>query len=85
MLDAHRIAISMDGRGRWRDNVVVEQLWRTVKNEVVYLHGYVSLSETRASLRSYFDFYSARKPHSALDAGTPDKVYFGSLPQSETA
>ena len=85
VLDAHRIAISMDGRGRWRDNVVVERLWRTVKYEVVYLHGYVSPSEARSSLRSYFDFLSARKPHSALDASTPDEVYFHSLPQTEAA
>ena len=85
VLKAHGVAISMDGRGRWRDNVVVERLWRTVKYEEVYLHGYATLSEARASLRRYFDFYNARRPHSALGASTPDEVYFSSLPQTEAA
>lgn len=85
VLKAHGIAISMDGRGRWRDNVIVERLWRTVKYEEVYLHGYTSLSQARASLRRYFDFYNARRPHSALGASTPDEVYFGSVPQAEAA
>lgn len=85
VLDAHRIAISMDGRGRWRDSRVVERLWRTVKYEEVYLHGYASLSEAKVSLRRHFDFYNARRPHSALDASTLDKVYFSSLPQTEAA
>ena len=85
VLQAHGIAISMDGRGRWRDNVIVERLWRSVKYEEVYLHGYASLSEAKVSLRRYFDFYNARRPHSALDASTPDEVYFRSLPQTEAA
>ena len=85
VLKAHDIAISMDGRGRWRDNVIVERLWRTVKYEEVYLHGYATLSEARASLRRYFDFYNARRPHSALNASTPDELYFSSLPQTEAA
>ena len=62
------IAISMDGKGAWRDNVFVERLWRSVKYEEVYLRAYDSVSEARASIGRYLDFYNARRPHSSLDA-----------------
>jgi putative transposase len=74
------IAISMDGKGAWRDNVFVERLWRSVKYEEVYLRAYDSVSEARASIRRYFDFYNRRRPHSSLDATTPDHAYFSLLP-----
>jgi putative transposase len=74
------IAISMDGKGAWRDNVFVERLWRSVKYEEVYLHAYDSVSEARASIGSYLDFYNGRRPHSSLDGTTPDKAYFNPLP-----
>ena len=54
LLKAHEIRISMDGRGRWLDNVFIERLWRSVKHEEVYLKAYASVSEARDSLRRYF-------------------------------
>ena len=79
------IAISMDGRGAWRDNVFVERLWRTVKYEEVYLRAYDSVGEARASLGRYLDFYNGKRPHSSLDARTPDRAYFDHLPQRAAA
>jgi putative transposase len=74
------IAISMDGKGAWRDNVFVERLWRSVKYEEVYLRAYDSVSEARASIGRYLNFYNGRRPHSSLDGRPPDKAYFTSLP-----
>jgi len=74
------IAISMDGKGAWRDNVFVERLWRSVKYEEVYLRAYGSVSEARASIGCYLDFYNRRRPHSSLDGTTPDHAYFPQLP-----
>ena len=74
------IAISMDGKGAWRDNVFVERLWRSVKYEEVYLRAYDSVSEARASIGRYLDFYNQRRPHSSLDGMTPDQAYFTPLP-----
>ena len=74
------IAISMDGKGAWRDNVFVERLWRSVKYEEVYLHAYDSVGEARASIGRYLDFYNGRRPHSSLDGITPDQAYFNPLP-----
>jgi putative transposase len=68
--------ISMDGKGRWIDNVFIERLWRTVKYENVYLHAYRDGRETREGLTAYFDFYNSARPHQALDYCTPDEVYF---------
>ena len=80
MLAGNGIAISMDGKGAWRDNVFVERLWRSVKYEEVYLKAYDSVSEARASIGSYLDFYNRRRPHSSLDGDTPDHAYFNPLP-----
>ena len=74
------VAISMDGKGAWRDNVFVERLWRSVKYEEVYLRAYDSVSEARASIGRYLSFYNGRRPHSSLDGTTPDRAYFNSLP-----
>ena len=74
------IAISMDGKGAWRDNVFVERLWRSVKYEEVYLRAYDSVSEARTSIGRYLDFYNSRRPHSSLDRRTPDQAYFTPLP-----
>lgn len=79
------IAISMDGRGAWRDNVVVERLWRSVKYEEVYLHAYAAVSEARASIGRYLNFYDAKRPHSSLGARTPDQTYFDNLPVAMAA
>jgi putative transposase len=74
------IAISMDGKGAWRDNVFVERLWRSVKYEEVYLKAYDNVSEARASIGRYLGFYNGRRPHSSLDHATPDQAYFNPLP-----
>jgi len=74
------VAISMDDKGAWWDNVFVERLWRSVKYEEVYLKAYESVSETRASIGRYLDFYNGRRPHSSLDGTTPDHAYFTPLP-----
>jgi putative transposase len=74
------IAISMDGKGAWRDNVFVERLWRSIKYEEVYLRAYDCVSEARASIGRYLNFYNGRRPHSSLDGVTPDQAYFNSLP-----
>jgi len=80
VLIKNAIAISMDGKGAWRDNVFVERLWRSVKYEEVYLRAYNSVSEARASIGRYLDFYNGRRPHSSLDGMTPDQAYFILLP-----
>jgi putative transposase len=74
------IAISMDGKGAWRDNVFVERLWRSIKYEEVYLRAYESVGEARTSIGRYLDFYNQRRPHSSLDGTTPDRAYFEPLP-----
>lgn len=85
LLLENKIAISMDGRGSWRDNVFVERLWRSVKYEEVYLRAYDSVGDARASLGRYRAFYHAIRPHSSLDARTPDNAYFNPLPHSVAA
>ena len=85
LLVNNAIAISMDGKGSWRDNVFVERLWRSVKYEEVYLRAYDSVSQARASLGRYLDFYNRKRPHSSLDARTPDHAYFSHLPQVAAA
>ena len=73
------IKISMDGKGAWRDNVVVERVWKSVKYEEVYLRAYANVSEARTSLGRYLNFYNTKRPHSSLDRQTPDRVYFNAL------
>jgi putative transposase len=85
LLIDNAIAISMDGKGAWRDNVFVERLWRSVKYEEVYLRAYDTVAEARSSLASYFGFYNSRRPHSSLDRQTPDQAYFTPLPQIAAA
>ncbi len=79
MLKDEGIAISMDGKGSWRDNVFVERLWRTIKYEEVYLHAYRSVPEARMAIGKYLNFYNRKRPHSSLDGQTPDKIYFNPL------
>jgi putative transposase len=76
VLKHHEIAISMDGRGRWMDNVFIERLWRSVKYEEVYLKGYEGMLDARQSLGHYFNFYNERRRHQSLDDQTPDAVYY---------
>ena len=80
VLIGNDIAISMDGKGAWRDNVFVERLWRSIKYEEVYLRAYNSVGEARQSIGRYLDFYNRRRPHSSLDDMTPDQAYFTPQP-----
>ena len=77
LLLAHAIAISMDGRGAWRDNVFVERLWRSLKYEEVYLHAYDNATEARAGIGRYLDFYNNERPHQALGYQTPAAFHRG--------
>ncbi|WDR06969.1 IS3 family transposase [Devosia rhodophyticola] len=79
LLRDNGIAISMDGRGAWRDNVFVERLWRSIKYEEVYLRAYDTVSDARTSIGKYLAFYNGRRPHSSLDRMTPDEAYFNAL------
>jgi putative transposase len=80
VLIGNGIAISMDGKGSWRDNVFLERFWRTVKYEEVYLKAYDSVAEARSSIGCYMEFYNGVRPHSSLDRRTPDQAYYASLP-----
>jgi putative transposase len=84
-LKAAGVAISMDGKGRWIDNVFIERLWRSVKYEEVYLRAYANGTEARESLKIYFRFYNERRLHETLNYATPDEVYFGQLAASTRA
>jgi putative transposase len=79
LLTDNAIAISMDGKGAWRDNVFIERVWRSVKYEEVYLRAYDGVGQARASLGRYLDFYNCKRPHSSLDGCTPDRAYFGNI------
>jgi len=79
------ISISMDGKGRWVDNVFVERLWRSVKYEDIHLKAYGSIAEARRGLTAYFEFYNTRRRHQGLDYKTPDNVYFTTLPTVKVA
>lgn len=81
-LKAASVAISMDGKGRWIDNVFIERLWRSVKYEEVYLHAYANGTEARSSLARYFQLYNAVRTHQSLDYRTPDEAYFAELAAS---
>jgi len=75
VLKAHEIVISMDGKGRWADNVFVERLWRSVKYECVYLQEWASVVEVRRALKDYFQFYNYERPHQSLNGLTPGHVH----------
>ena len=77
VLQEHGVKISMDGKGRYQDNIFVERLWRTVKYEEVYLKAYASVLEARRGLEDYFRFYNGLRPHQALGYRTPAEVFHG--------
>ena len=76
VLKGARIDISMDGKGRWMDNIFIERLWRSVKYEEIYLHAYETVADVKAGLNRYFSFYNSKRTHQALGRLTPDEVYF---------
>jgi putative transposase len=84
-LRRNEIAISMDGKGCWRDNVFVERIWRTIKYEEVYLRAYESVQDARTSLGRYIEFYNRTRPHSSLKGKTPDQVHRNQLPETMAA
>ena len=85
LVKRHGVQISMDGKGCWRDNVFVERLWKSVKYEEIYLHGYETVTDAKQALNRYFDFYNRRRPHSTLDGKAPDTVYFNLPPLNAAA
>ena len=66
----------MDGKGCWRDNVLIERLWKTIKYQEVYLKAYESASDARANIRRFIDFYNSVRGHSSLQGQPPDSIYF---------
>lgn len=85
VLKDHGVRISMDGKGRATDNIMVERLWRTVKYEDIYLRGYETVEELVAGLRTYFEYYNHARSHSSLGGKTPAEVYFGAAALEEAA
>jgi putative transposase len=75
VLKKYHIDISMDGKGRWADNIFVERLWRSVKYECVYLQEWANVISVREALRSYFQFYNYERPHQSLTGLTPGTVH----------
>jgi len=71
------VKISMDGKGRWMDNVFIERLWRSLKYECVYLHAFETGSEARAGIGRWMAYYNAERPHSALGGRTPLEAHAG--------
>ena len=74
------VQISMYGKGAWRDNVVVERFWRSIKYEEVYIHAYTNVPEAWAAIGRYILFFNSRRPHTSLDGQPPDQAYFNQLP-----
>ncbi len=85
LLKDHGIKMSLDGRGSWRDNVLVERLWRSLKYEEVYLRAYETVSAASEGVARYLTFYTQQRPHQALDGRTPDRVYWENRPTQPAA
>ena len=85
LLQDQGIAISMDGKGCWRDNIFVERLWRSIKYEEVYLHAYASVSEAKAGIGRYLTQYNTARPHSSLADHTPEEAYCTPRPEQVAA
>jgi putative transposase len=81
----HDVKISMDGKGRWMDNVFIERLWRSVKYEEVYLREYRSAEELRVSLKRYLNYYNQERTHQSLGYLTPNEIYHQQLTMKEAA
>ncbi len=70
------VRISMDGKGRWMDNVMIERLWRSLKYECIYLHAFETAREVRQGLKRWIHYYNVKRPHSSLDDRTPHEAYW---------
>ena len=84
-LISNGIKISMDGKGRWVDNVIIERAWKSVKYEEVYLKAYESMAEAKEALNEYFEYYNCERRHQSLDRRTPYEVYWGTVPKQRVA
>ena len=80
VLKLHKVRISMDGRGRWMDNIYVERLWRSLKYEEVYLKAYETVAEAKRSIADYLDYFNTGRRHQSLGRRTPDDVFFEARP-----
>lgn len=85
VLKKHDIKISMDGKGRWMDNVFVERLWRSLKYEEVYLKAYESVADARSSIGKFLRYFNEERRHSSLGRRTPDDVFYNQKPLSKAA
>ena len=85
ILKQHDIAISMDGKGRWMDNIFIERLWRSLKYEEVYLKAYQGVAEARQGIQSWLQFYNSERRHKGLRRKTPDSVFFAGLKWKKVA
>ena len=85
MLRDAEVRISMDGRGRWMDNVFIERLWRSLKYECVYLHAFETGSEARRGIGAWITYYNERRPHSSHGLLTPDEAYDSQDPDLKIA
>ena len=84
-LTAHGVRISMDGKGRWMDNVYVERLWRSLKQEEVYLRAYETVAEAKKGIAEYLRYFNEERPHQGLDNRTPDDVFYERKPLNRAA
>lgn len=84
-LKRNDIRISMDGKGRWMDNVFIERLWRSLKYECVYLNAFDNQQDAEEHIRHWIDYYNIERPHSSLNDQTPNEVYEGIKPLSLAA
>jgi putative transposase len=84
VLKAWNVRISMDGKGRFKDNIFIERLWRTLKYERIYLKAYETGAELSQDLTLWFRWYNERRRHSSLDKQTPDEAYLGKLEPLKT-
>jgi putative transposase len=85
VLKVANVKISMDGKGRWMDNVFIERLWRSLKYECVYLHAFETTTEARKGIGEWIDFYGSQRPHSALAGLTPDEAFAGAVSEQQLA
>lgn len=81
-LKAHKVSISMDGRGRYLDNIFIERLWRSVKQEKLYRYSFETIKDVELALTEYFDYYNNRRPHQSFGYSTPASRYFGINPRA---